>query len=168
MLIAVPTRRLTVQLLPPIATAKLAVPDRVGTPRIAKRNCPFPVPSVPEESTAVNPGTPVEAMLISGYRPPLPPVYNRSVYTVLSASAPIVRLPRCVAAEQFKAPSDARTASTVRSTTQVCPPKVRVNLAVPVVSGVPLIDISSVPVPFVKIPPRMLAVRPPTPVDPTV
>ena len=68
------TGMVTVMLCPPNFTRKLATPVVVGVPVTVNDKVPLPKLVVPPVTVAVRPGTPVEAIFIVGYKPPVPPV----------------------------------------------------------------------------------------------
>ena len=83
----------------------------------------------------------------------------------LAAAIPCVIVPELVAVEQLSAVMVPTGKSTVLVNVQVCPPMLKVKLAVPLDTGVPVIVYVKLPAPLSKVPAVKFAVRPVTPVE---
>ena len=86
---------------------------------------------------AVSPVTPVDVTVCPVCVPPFPPVYG-TVLLTLAAATPWPNVPALVAVEQLSAVMVPTGKSTVLVKVQVCPPRLKAKLAVPLVAGVPV------------------------------
>ena len=86
----------------------------------------------------------------------------------LDAATPWVRVPLLVAVEQLKAVMVPAGGFTVLVKLQLCPPRLKAKLAVPLVAGVPVMVYVRLPAPLASVPTAKVAVKPVTPEELTL